>query len=98
MKIPKSFELFGQTINVVFKNDLTFEDDAIGATRFRRNEIWLQTKESGRPEVQVEQTFLHELVHWILHELNYDKLRDDEQFVDNVASLLHQAFTTAKYK
>ncbi len=97
MKIPKSFELFGETITVVFKDDLIFEEDSKGSARFRRNEICLQTKEDSRPDSQVQQVFFHELVHWMFHLLNYDKFCEDEQLVDTFSRLLYQALKTAKY-
>ena len=43
-----------------------------------------------------EQTFCHELVHWILNVMSEDE-KHDEQFVETFSMLLHQALTTMEY-
>jgi len=41
----------------------------------------------------LEHTYLHELVHAILHCMGRDELYKDEAFVDLFAGLLHQSLT-----
>jgi hypothetical protein len=44
-------------------------------------------------DTELQQTFCHEWAHSMLAEMNHP-LNDDEVFVDNLASLLHQSLTT----
>ncbi len=96
MKIPKEFKLAGKKIKVEFVDDLKNEEDAIGAAVYRRNIIRIQTPSETTPipKESVEQTFFHELVHFILHEIGEDELRDNERFVTSFSGLLHQAIKT----
>lgn len=95
--IPGSFDLHGHTILVRLDPKLTQEDDALGQALYRRNEIKLQTPSETWPfpPSKMEHSFFHELVHFILFEMN-SPLRTDEVFVDNFASLLHQAMITSE--
>lgn len=99
MKVPKSFYLHGQRISVRMVDHLTSENNALGEARMLKNEIALQqnTNGFGLPQSQIEQTFLHELTHFILHHMGQNDLCEEEAFVDVFSSLLHQALTTADY-
>jgi len=98
MKIPKEFKLMGETIKVRFVSDLNYKDDFEGVSKYRDSEILIQesTNTWPRTQEQIEQTFLHELTHYILEKLNERELRDNEKFVNTFAGLLHQALTTQK--
>ena len=98
MRIPNSFYLLGQKITVEQDSNLTFEADAKGISLFREGKIVLQRREQYSPQSQVEQTFCHELVHWILHQMGEGELGGNEKFVDVFGSLLHQALSTATFK
>lgn len=100
MKIPKRFKLFGHTIEVVQDHSLRFRENCNGEARYRTRTIMLSPSAPNYPRIQsdIEHTFLHELTHWILHELNEIDLRNNEKFVDTFAGLLHQALTTSEYK
>ncbi len=100
MKIPKRFKLFGQTIEVEIQEHLNDKTDCRGQTRYRENKIFLQridNKYYSRPDTSIEQTFCHELVHWIL-QLMHNKLDEDEAFIEVFSSLIHQAMATAEYE
>lgn len=100
MNIPKRFKLFGQTIEVEMQEYLNDKSDCRGQTKYRENKIYLQMidgKYYSRPVENLDQTFCHELVHWILY-LMHEKLEEDEKFVEVFSSLLHQALTTAQYE
>lgn len=56
----------------------------------------LTIKVLKRPGTITEQTFLHELMHAVFYALN-NPLYENEELVDQVGGLLHQAITTAKY-
>jgi len=100
MKIPKRFKLHGHTITVEYSIDLRDEDDAVGKASYRGQKIILQPICVGysRPKTSIEQTFLHELTHHILHEMAEYDMMNNEKFVDLFSALLHQALTTMEYK
>lgn len=106
MKIPKRFKLMGQTIDVEFQADHFRDSGWEGTASYRRNKIMLQSNSDAvplKPEM-LEQTFMHELVHFILYHSGAaytgkkDYMHQDEGFVDLTASLLHQALTTMEYE
>lgn len=100
IKIPYRFRLFGHRINVNLVDDLIQKEDARGIYQQRFKLIKLQNDCPGyaMQRTNIEQTYLHEVVHAILGELGYSKLTDDEQFVDQFASCLHQVFQTSEYE
>jgi len=104
MKIPKRFKLFGATVNVVFDANIHNEHDSVGRVSFRRNLIRLlpDSPTIPRPQELIEQTFCHELVHLIFFSASFkigDKYaHDNEDVVELVANLLHQALVTAEYE
>jgi predicted SprT family Zn-dependent metalloprotease len=105
MNVPTCFKLFAQTILVEF--DLTFFQDregVYGYADYRRNRIILRPPSELVPvnKEQLEQTFLHELMHFILYHVgnvpeDVEYLHQNEGLVDLSASLLHQALTTMEY-
>ena len=101
MKIPKKFKLFGETITVEYVLDLIEKHERMGQAIYRENKIQLLDIDndtySTKPTVHIEQTFFHELIHFILTKMNLNDLSADEKFVDVFASLLHQAMTTMEY-
>ncbi len=98
MKIPYEFKLMGKTITVKFVTELLQESDALGQACYRTSEIKILDNSPAYKitEEQQMQTFLHELVHWILYQLKKDDLRKDEDFVDMFADLLMQTLKTMK--
>lgn len=97
--IPTSFWLYGQKILVRFDPTLSDRTDCVGESHYRRNEIVLQPHTEGieRLPSKIEQTFLHELMHYIFYVLGEAELRKNEQLIDGIASLLHQAMTTENH-
>ena len=96
--IPKTFNLLGKTIEVRYVPNLINRESRTGQSVYRENSIELQPSVRGYPIPMdsIEQTFFHELVHWILFSMKNEKadsLNDDENFVSLFASLLHQALT-----
>jgi hypothetical protein len=100
MYIPSSFTLFGHTIAVEMHNNMQSEKDCVGESDYRAGVLRIQTNVAGSPRLQteVEQTFFHELIHFIFFYMHEDKLRLNEHIVDSLALLLHQALTTATYE
>jgi len=99
LKLPTAFTLHGQRITVTQVDHIGSENGTLGEARLAKNEIAIQTNANGftRLSTQIEQTFLHELVHFILHHMGQDELCGEEQFVDGFSHLLHQAFTSMEY-
>ena len=99
-RIPKNFMLHGQKWTVSFDDGLAQREDSVGLCLMRENRILLQsdTKDYRRPKSQIEQTFFHELLHAAFDQLGEKGLRDNEALVDTLASLVHQAITTAEYE
>ena len=101
-RIPKQFKLYGRTIKVVFVSKMIHDRDAVGLAVYRENKIKLQKSTTSRPILcaQLEQAFCHEMSHFIFECVGTPKTpapNDDEDYVDAVASLLHQALTTMEY-
>ena len=98
IKIPKSFYLHGQKIKIEFNNNLRNLENDVGQADYRQSKIILQPIEKGYPNnEQLEQIFLHELIHHILDHMGKIDLRNNDEFIDLFANLLHQAFQTAEY-
>jgi hypothetical protein len=100
MQIPKRFKLLGRTITVEYDPMLDSRHGLRGEARYTSDTIALQptTDTFVRSPCHLEQTFLHEMVHFILEGMNEHDLRGNEKFVDNFSALLHQALTTAEYE
>jgi predicted SprT family Zn-dependent metalloprotease len=94
MKIPKEFELIDDKIKIKLDKLLIDKKNHIGFANYQENKIELD--DSVYWKHFQEQSFLHELVHWILYKMGSD-LEKDEKFVSLFASLLNQAFKTMKY-
>ncbi len=99
MKIPRRFKVFGQTINVEQVPNLLHTEGNYGEANHRLGVIKIHCGGDNAeiPRSSIEQTFLHEVVHVILSQMNEGELCNNEQFVDVFAALLHQALTTAEY-
>lgn len=98
MKIPKKITLLNSTYTVEIKHDLLDDQGAIGLLNPLKGKILIQPNSRNSPIIQneIEQTFLHELVHAILYKMEKLELYKDEAFVNQFASLLHQAYLTQK--
>lgn len=98
MKIPKKFKLFGHTISVEYTDTLMQEEDKVGMALFRENKIILQKNNKGIPMLkdQIEQIFLHELVHYLFYFSDNEELAHCEEAVNIVSQLLHQYMVTCE--
>lgn len=91
--IPHQLQILGNTIKVVI----------VPRRRWRRLNLeghWSPNHNTiaicdSVPDERKGQVFCHELVHAILDAMNDPKSKN-EVFVDNFASLLHQAWSTIK--
>lgn len=98
--IPGSFELFAQKIKIQYDEQLGFEKQCYGIADYDKNLILLQPNTNGceRDEDQIEQTYLHEIIHFILNRGGYSKLSKNEDFVDSFSNGLHQVLKSSKYE
>ena len=90
--IPKSFWLGGLKITVERDDALIDAKKVIGEAHYSSQKIVLDA--SVAPLQLLEQSFTHEMVHWILYVMNEDELRNNEKFVDVFAHFLYQAMAT----
>ncbi len=99
LKIPKTFELFGQKINIVYDPDLLKEKKSYGVADFDENTIYLQPldEEINRSSHQLEQTFIHELCHFIFLRCGYSKLAKNEDLIEVVSHAVQQVINTVQY-
>lgn len=90
--IPRRFRVHGHAVavRIVPLSRWRHSKDDVGIYDPNRHRIDLR---GDQGETELQQTFCHELGHCILSEMNHP-LNDDENFVDNLGSLLHQALTT----
>jgi hypothetical protein len=87
-----------KTYGVEFNQDLLYKDDAYGQVSYREQKIFIlpDTRQFPRSVEQIEHTYLHEIIHLILDEMNKKDLSKDEDFVDMFAGFLHQIIQTSR--
>lgn len=87
MRIPNKFKIAGLEIQVVNQPGLFRAERATGKIDYKNLKIYLDFDACA--EGYLEQTFVHECVHWILYVMN-NPLVKDEAFVDSFAQLAYQ--------
>ncbi len=92
MKIPKTFSVAGQDIEVDVSTEVFGEDGAYGCFINHSNKIKIA---AGLNEDMKGHTFCHELTHSILEAMCHE-LNDDEAFVDQFGGYLYQVLKTMK--
>ncbi len=99
LTIPVEFELFGQTVEIIWDKELNNRDNANGLANYRYSRIELQpnTDTIKITDEMIEQTYLHEVTHFILDAIGEDELRSNEKFVDTFSKALHQVLKTSKF-
>jgi len=93
-KLPSKFQLGGQTINILLKDNMS-TTDAHGLCRYDAGEIWFDS--NIKPDDLKGITFYHELMHMLLNTLGQDAMRDNEGLVDSIGNLLWQAHKTMEF-
>lgn len=97
VRIPKSYEQYALTMRTMFNENLARDQGLLGTAHLSRGIIEMQTVNGTISSEKISQVFWHEKLHIALKAMNRDDLGADEVFVDNLASLLHQAEVTAVY-
>jgi hypothetical protein len=94
MVIPRQFKLFGSTWTVQQPNRVTADGESVLGHCDSDTAI-IQLRRNLKRELK-EVTYCHELTHAILYSLEYNKLSNDETFVERFSKALHQVLTTAE--
>ncbi len=97
MKIPKQYEVMGQTIKIRQLVNLTDDCGATGLCKFMKGVIDVQKKTSQFSDDYIDITLKHEIVHSWFSSLGYVDLNSNEKLVDELASVWHQYEKTRKY-
>lgn len=95
--IPIEFQIFGHTYTVKLKKKVNKEND-LGTHSRDKKQIKLKEAGDSYDQVNVEETYLHEVMHCVLDHLGYDELSDDEAFVSQMSKALHQILKTSVYE
>ncbi len=91
MKIPNKIRIGGMDYEVSKSNKVLVLEgkECFGIIYYNKHLI--EINDNIGDIQQQEQTFLHEVVHGIIHERNLDlKNSDEESIVDELATALHQ--------
>lgn len=91
--IPSSFQIFGQTINVIF-DDKLLPEDTNGMAILSENIIRLGHIEN---DDLLYQTFLHEVMHFIFYFAGFEP-KDEERLVDLFSHMLYQIIITMEFE
>lgn len=99
LSIPKQFQLLGHVYTVSEDPGAYYKKGQYGSCSFEEKKIRITPRDDNHPVSvsSMEHTFLHELIHACLYHTHRNNLNKDEEFVDLLAGLLHQALTTAEY-
>lgn len=92
----KQFNLGAKKYRIRYRENLDRND--LGYSNSVTGNIDVRTTFNGEkvPLDSQEQTIFHEITHAILDELAYNKLSDDEVFVQGFSTLMYQVFKTLK--
>lgn len=100
--IPRKFNLMGRTITVEYSQEEFHGRDSLGTTCYRDDKIII-SKYDGlgwkRTQQQLEMTFLHEILHWVLYIANggVGEMHRDEALVDRMAGLIREILLQVKF-
>ena len=90
MTVPKQYDVLGMTISVKVRE---LPDNNHGEYHANDNLVLLAPQEK---DDLLLGTFWHEWVHSALTTLGYEKLNDDDVFVERLAQCIHQFWKTRK--
>jgi len=90
MRIPDRIKILDQIIKITWNDRYCTKEGVLGQSNLSFNEIMLCHKYDGReiPQEKINQTFFHELSHFIMYIMRREKLVHDETFVDNLGTVL----------
>jgi hypothetical protein len=85
--IPKSFDLFGTTVNVEYQE----MPDHLGYSDYQNRKIVIDPRITNELKNEV---FYHEKTHWLFYKMG-SELEGDEKFIGMFGDLLYQSDKTA---
>lgn len=88
MVIPKKITLAGIEVEIVREPGFMQKTGATGMACYEEQKIYIDPEVLGLDILQ--QTFVHETVHYILYVMGRQELRQNEEFVDGFAHLAYQ--------
>lgn len=89
MKIPEKIELMGMTIQTEYSDNLVAGSSNLGEAQYCLNKIILASNENV-PRSVIEQTYIHELLHFILYFIAEDEINRNEALVSRLSNMLYQ--------
>ncbi len=97
MKIPKEFQLFGETIKVIYDDEYCLRLDVMAEAVPMKNKIYLsRTAKDADHEIvkiapeKIERNFCHELIHFFFNKIAHGDLYNNDPLVERMAGVLHQ--------
>jgi len=99
LQIPKTFELGGRTWTVTYTKQPPMEIvHSSGLEIYVFSQIKLFGTNHGHAVSRetLEVTLMHEYLHAALDEMQYQKLSEDEDFIERLSKALHQILTSAQ--
>lgn len=97
-EIPNKINIIDSEFKVKFVDDFLSDTGNFGTASMYKEQIILSNPTESITENTIVETFYHEVLHVILHKLGYDELTTNEQFVDQVATCLNQAFKEMTFR
>lgn len=91
--VPKKFWLAGIEIEVELDPNMYAQTRRLGEAKYPDQKIILDC--SMQSIHSMEQTFLHELMHWIFYIMSEPELRNNEKLIDLLAHFIHQSRRSA---
>jgi len=93
-KLPTKLQLIDRDITVLTSSTLLSNESRIGEARYLDGTILIDITQD--PEA-VKQAYWHEKIHFCFDVIGLPELRDNEEIVDLLARVLHQAEKTEVY-
>lgn len=87
LNIPKAIDVAGIRITIEMTDKLP--DGCIGKADYQSQKICIHPDFAGK--CMTEQTYYHELIHWILFVMGEDELKGNEKFVDMLSHFIYQS-------
>jgi len=92
IKIPKKIEVIGSTVEIIWDEEYCERFGVLGQADVNHNKIFLKKIHENKKftDDALVETFLHELVHFMMRKLGKTDLNADETFVESFSNVLHQ--------
>jgi len=90
--VPSETEILGLRIKVRLKKNLKFE--GVRVNGLAHNALGLIDLLSTNCKAMLEGTYYHKIVHQILYSLEYERLNNNEKFVQGLSAGIYQVLKT----